>query len=229
MAYRDQGLVYSGALWDARVAAGADAALVDAAAMRVIPAAVAAGGAQVRDVARELLAGADAKVKDPLEAALRLHGLLEADGAAPVIETPVDTITLRAGAPGPGAGPGLRRGRAPGRPRDPGDGLDLGPGLRDDDAPGRGGRRADRGRGGAGAGPRGRRRGAPRDHDHGPERAHRPDGSRTIAVTVAPSDAPLTGTSRRAIRAQAGQVVRTPLASLFDPLQGTAPATREPS
>lgn len=228
VAYHDASLVYSGALWDARGAAGADAALVDAAAMRVIPAAIAAGGAQVRDVARELLAGADAKVQAPLETALRLHGLLETDGAAPVVETTVDTISTLAGRQERSTVRGFDAAeRAAGRETQV-TLLVSAPGFVTVTRPA------------ARAGVRVEDEVAlalaPRAGDVGRHVITITAQSaltgrtsvRTIAVTVSPSDAPYAGTSRRTIQAQVGQVVRTPLVSLFDDLQGATPATREP-
>jgi len=89
-------LVFSGALFDARRAAGADGPLVDAAALRAVPTTMAAGAPTVRDVARAILDGADAAVKEPLETHLRRHGLLGDEGRAPVIEAPAE-VDLRVG------------------------------------------------------------------------------------------------------------------------------------
>jgi hypothetical protein len=89
-------VVFSGALWDARRAAGADGAKVDAAAMAVVPGTV-AGGADVKAVAAAILDRADAAVKTALETELRRHGLLDDPRAsAPVLEAPTNQ-TLVAG------------------------------------------------------------------------------------------------------------------------------------
>lgn len=74
-------LIFSGALWDARGAAGKDAALVDAAAARLVPAL--GSGPSLRSAARTLLEGAAAEVHPALETHLRRHGLLDDPDAPP--------------------------------------------------------------------------------------------------------------------------------------------------
>lgn len=79
-AHRDS-VIFSGALWDARRAAGADAGLVDAAAVRAVPGL--GHGPTLRGAARLLLDGAAPAVQPVLETHLRRHGLLEDPDAPP--------------------------------------------------------------------------------------------------------------------------------------------------
>lgn len=225
----ESSLVFSGALWDARQAAGGDARLVDAAALRAVPAAVAGGSPQVRDVAREVLDGADAKVKQVLETALRLHGLLDQDGAAPVVVAP-DEVVVAAGST---RSVDVRAWDQPERDANKETQvtalLDL-PGFVTQSRP-------QSVTGLVRAEELVRLEVAPREGDVGRHLITITAQSaltgrtsvRTIAVTVAAADTPSYALpSARTLRAQVGQLLRTPLTELFDPLRGATPTTREP-